>query len=140
MTGKAGKKASSYDIASTVVGDDGEPHKVNFCMNCFHLRQEERKKPAVISKRWRITVGEKCSRGKLSACLGSKGFDNKMWECYAAQKVYAKSLLNEAARALQLEKSWPEESPYSEEQALLRESDSLHLPGTRIRRAMKAGG
>ena len=32
--------------------------------------------------------------------------------------------------------SWPEESPYREELALLRESGSLHLAGTMVRRAM----
>ena len=49
-------------------------------------------------------VCERSSRGKCSACLGANGFENKMWECHAAKKMYAKSLLSEAATALQLEK------------------------------------
>ena len=47
-------------------------------------------------------VGDESSRGKLSACLGAEGFENKMWESYAATKMYAKSSLNEAAMALQV--------------------------------------
>ena len=53
--------------------------------------------------------------------------------------MYAKSLLSAAATALQLGKSWPEESPFREEFALLRASDGLHLAGTMVRRAMRAG-
>ena len=66
------------------------------------------------SNRWGIMVGGESSRGKLSACLGAEGFENKMWESYAATKMYAKSSLNEAAMALQVGKSWPEESPFRE--------------------------
>ena len=55
------------------------------------------------------------------------------------KKMYAKSLLNDAATALTWSKSWREESPCKEEFALLRESDSLHLAGTMVRRAVKAG-
>ena len=95
----------------------------NFCKDCYYLRQAERQEPEVCGKRWRIMVGEKSYRGKLSACLGAKGFENKMSK--------TKSLLSEAATALQLGKSWPEESPYREELALLRASDGLHL----VRRA-----
>ena len=56
-----------YDIASIMVEDDGEPHTINHCTNCYNLRQEERKEPTVNGKRWRIMVGEKTSRDKLSA-------------------------------------------------------------------------
>ena len=55
------------------------------------------------------------------------------------KKMYAKSLLSEAATALQLGESCTDEAPYKEELALSRESDSLHLAGTMVRRAMKAG-
>ena len=53
--------------------------------------------------------------------------------------MFAKSLLEQAATALKLGKSWTEESPYKEELALLRESDSLHLAGTKVRRSVKVG-
>ena len=68
--------------------------------------------------------------------LGAKGFENKILGCYAAKKMCAKSLLSETATA---GKSWPEESPYREELALLMESDGLHLADTKVRRAMKDG-
>ena len=85
-------------------------------------------------------VCEKSSRGKISACLEANGFENKMWECHAAKKMYAKSLLSEAATALQLEKkSWLEESPMREELVVLWESDRLHLTCTVVRQAVKVG-
>ena len=83
-----------YDIASIMVEDDGRLDTINLCMIWYNLREEERKEPAVSGKRWRIIVGEKSSRGKLSPCLGSK----MIWECYAAQKMHAQSLLNERRR------------------------------------------
>ena len=67
-----------------------------------------------------ILVGDKNSRGKLSAGMGARGFENKMWECHAAKNMCAKSLLENAATALTLCNSWTEESPYKEELALLR--------------------
>ena len=71
-----------------------------------------------------IIVSESSSGGIMSACLRVRGFENKMWECYAVKKMFAKNLLEQAATALNLGKSWTEESPYKEELALLRESDS----------------
>ena len=61
-----------------------------------------------------------------------------MSECYAAKQMYAKSLLDEGTTTLKLGTSWTE-SPYTETIAQLRETDSLHLAGTMVRRAMKAG-
>ena len=45
----------------------------------------------------------------------------------------------EATTAVQLEKSWPEESAYKEELELLRVSSGMRLEGTMIPEAMKAG-
>ena len=47
-----------------------------------------------------ILVSEERSRGKLSAGLGARGVENKMRECYAAKKMFAKSLLEDSATAL----------------------------------------
>ena len=49
------------------------------------------------------------------------------------------SCLQNEATALQLGKSWSDESPYTEELALLREGDGVHLAGTLVRLAMTAG-
>ena len=78
-----------------------------------------------------IIVGEKSSGGKLSACLRARGFENKKWECHAAKKILAKILPEQAAIT--------QESPYKEELAVLRESDSLHRASTMVRRSMKVG-
>ena len=87
------------DIASMMVEDDGEPHTTNLCRDGYNSSHKERKEPVVSGKRGRIMVCERSSRGKCSACLGANGFENKMWECHAAKKMYAKSLLSEAATA-----------------------------------------
>ena len=64
-------------------------------------------------KRWKIIAGEKSSRGKLSACLGATGFENKVWSGTQPNTCTATG------------KNWPGESPCGEELALLRESDSF---------------
>ena len=118
--------------------DDGEPRTINLCMNCYSSRQEESMEPAVSCRQWKIIVSDKSSRGKLSACLRARGFEQKMRECSAANEMFANSSMESAATALKLGKRWTEESPYKEELALLRESGSLHLSGIVVRRAMKA--
>ena len=60
-------------------------------------------------------------------------------EIYAGKKMYAKNLLEEAAAALRLGKEWPNESPHKKGLAVAQESNSLHLPGMMVRRAIKAG-
>ena len=54
--------------------------------------------------RKKVTTVKKSSRSKRSACLEAKGLDNNMWRCSAAEQMCAKSLLSEAATALQLGK------------------------------------
>ena len=58
---------------------------------------------------------------------------------FAAKKMYAKSLLEDAVTALNLGKRWTQGSPCKGELGLLRESDSLHLPGPTVRGAIRAG-
>ena len=52
-----------------------------------------------------IIVGENSSGVTLSACLSAREFENKMWEWYAANKMYAKIILEQAATELKLGKS-----------------------------------
>ena len=49
-------------------------------------------------------MGDNSSSGKFSAGVGARGFDNKMRECYAAEKVFVKSLMEDAVTALKLDK------------------------------------
>ena len=57
--------------------------------------------------------------------------------------IWSNNLLSQLAErggdSVALRKSWPEESPYREELALLPESDAMHLPGTVVRQTMRAG-
>ena len=53
--------------------------------------------------------------------------------------VRARDLTAEAATAVQLERSWTEESPYNEEMELLRKNEGMRLDGIMIRQARKAG-
>ena len=68
-----------YDIAAIMLEEDGKPHTMSLCRDCYNLRQAERKEPVVSCQRWRIMIGEKSSRSKLSACLEAEGFEHKMW-------------------------------------------------------------
>ena len=56
-----------------------------------------------------------------------------------SKNLWAQGLMEVATKALQLEKSWPAESPYKEELELLRVRSGLCLHGTLIREAMQAG-
>ena len=72
-------------------------------------------------------IGQKGSRSKLSAALGSDGFTNRMWEKYAAKKLWARELMEDATRAVRLGTSRQDESPYKEELELLRVGGRMRL-------------
>ena len=42
-----------YDITPFSVEDEGRPHTVNLCKNCYNLRVAERNEPEVTHARWR---------------------------------------------------------------------------------------
>ena len=56
-----------------------------------------------------------------------------------SRRRWARQLLVEATRAVQLETGTQDESPRKEELELLRESCDLRLDGTLVRQAFKAG-
>ena len=66
-----------------MVEDDGEPYTTNLCLDFSLQSKEERNQ--------RKTASKGRSRGKLSAGLGFRGFENKMLECCAAKEMFAKS-------------------------------------------------
>ena len=105
-----------------------EPHTITNCMHCYSLRQEEKKEPAVRGKRWKIIAGEKGSRGKLSACLGATGFENKVWSGTQPNTCTATG------------KNWPGSRRAVKNWLCCERATALHLAGTLVRRAMKAGG
>ena len=105
-----------FDIAVMLAEDEGRPHTINHCKQWYNLSLAERNEPAVTHARRKVTIGEESSR------RGAKGFAGRMWERYAAYKLRARALMAEAATAVQLEKSWPEESPYKEDLKLHPES------------------
>ena len=53
--------------------------------------------------------------------------------------MYAKNLLEGAAKALKLGKGWPEDSPHKEEMASLRGCKNLSVPGMMVRKAIRPG-
>ena len=91
---KEGLKFS--DTTPILVEDERRPHAINFCMECYNLRDP-----------FQSMIGEHSSRGKLSACLVHKDSKKGMWKRFAAKKLRARGLIVEAATATQLEKSWP---------------------------------
>ena len=68
-------------------------------------------------------------------------WDSKMWECYAAKKKDAGKELDERDSDIVAagEQTGDNNRRARGELALLRESDGLHLAGTMVRQAMKAG-
>ena len=74
------------DIAAILVEDDGKPHTINLCRNCYSLRLGERSDSKVTNARWDATIEQEVSRGKLSAAC----FVNRMLEKYPAKKLWAR--------------------------------------------------
>ena len=62
----------------------------------------------------RVFIG-KSSRDRLSVCLEAKVSEGRMCERCTANKLRATDLMAEAATAVQLEKSWPEDHRTNEE-------------------------
>ena len=75
-------------------------------------------------------VGQKGSRGKLSAALGTDGAINKIREKLCSQEVAGKDLLEEVTRVVQLGTSCQDASPNKEELELLRVSSVMRLDDT----------
>ena len=89
------------DLAAVVVEEDGKPHTINLCRNCYDCRLTEVaiKTNAV----WKDLIRHKTSRGRLWTAFASDGFSQTAWEL----------LPEEATQTMQLDTaSWPIESPY----------------------------
>ena len=66
--------------------DDGKPHTIKLCRNCYDLRVVERNESEVTTARRNAMTSEKSARGELSAAFGTDGFVKRMWERYAVFK------------------------------------------------------
>ena len=86
-----------FEIAQVMVEDDGAPYTTILCNDCYNLGEGERQEPTTSNKQWKIMLAERRSPGKVSAGLGARGFENKIWECYATKKMFGKRLLEGAA-------------------------------------------
>ena len=86
-------------------------------------------------------IEHKVSRGRLSAAFEARDFVKRMWERIAVKELGARTLLEEATKAVQLEtgSSWPLESPCKEELELLRMSGDMRLDGTSMRQGGESG-
>ena len=115
--------------------DDGKPYTINLSNYCYNLSHSGRTDPDFSGKRWRIMVGEKSSPCILSGCLGAKGFENNLCGTPRNRTVVCRTRRQRCSWG----KRWSDESPYTEELALLREGDGVHLAGTLVRLAMTAG-
>ena len=91
MCGKKWRKGGFkfFDIEAILVEDEGRPHAINLCKKYDNLRLAERSEPEVTHVRWKAVIGEKSSRGKLSACKWSR---NKDMGTFRSQKVASNSL------------------------------------------------
>ena len=69
-----------YDSAPMLVEDDGKPHTINLCKNCFNLRLAERDDTKATNAGWKTLIEQKVSRGRLSAAFGEDGFAKAVWQ------------------------------------------------------------
>ena len=99
-----------YDLASRMVEDDGEPHTFEPLLDMLQFMA--RRKEGISDERQ--AMEDLLSRNPEANCRlasGVRGVDNKMWACYAAKKMFAIG------------------QKLDSRVDLLRERNSLHLPG-----------
>ena len=60
------------DIAAILVEDDGKPHKINLCRNCYNLRLAERNESKVTNAGWKTTIEQKITREQAVGRLGNR--------------------------------------------------------------------
>ena len=84
-------------------------------------------------------IRQKTSRGKVEGRFGVGWIPPTNVGAIHDQKGWAKLLLEEATKAVQLEtsSSWQHESPFREELELLREGSDLRLEGSLVRPAFQ---
>ena len=100
-----------FDITAILVEDEGRPRTTNCCRNFSFLRLAETNEPEVTHARWKTMIGEKTSRGKRSACLKAKRFENRMWERFAGNRLRARRHDDRGSHSVAAEEGWPEELP-----------------------------
>ena len=93
--------------------------------------------PVLSGRLSKLQVGDKRSRGKLSAGFETRGFANKKWECYAAQNTRPKNYWRTRRRHFFGPKVGRRKSPYEEGLALHLSGffDSKSFRGWKGRRA-----
>ena len=79
-----------YDIAPILVEDDGKPHTINLCRNCYDHRLTESGETKVTNAVRKEMIRRKVSRGRLSAAFGSDGLMRSMCERFTAKKELGK--------------------------------------------------
>ena len=97
-----------FAIAAMLVEDEGKPHTINLCRNCYNSGWQKETNSNVTGAGWKTMIEQKVSRGETKSC----GQDNG----WMRQDV----------------------SPYKEVLELLQVSGGMRLGGTLIRQAIGA--
>ena len=75
-----------YDIAAILVEDDGKPHTINLCRNCYSPRLAERNESVVTNVKWKAMIEQKVSRQTVGR-LRVRGFRQKDVWSICSQKT-----------------------------------------------------
>ena len=80
-----------YDIAAILAEDDGKPHTINLCRNCFNLRLAERNESVVTNAKWKAMIEQK---GLEADCRPPSGqmVSSKGCGTICSQKLVGKGL------------------------------------------------
>ena len=115
------------ELAAILTDERGTPPTINLCRDCFDYRLIEQGESKVSNAVWKDMIRQSTSRGRFWAVFGPGGFIKRMRERFAIKKGWAKHLLEQAAKAVQLEtdSSWQNESPHEGELELLRMGSDL---------------
>ena len=111
-------------LATIVVEEDGKPHTINLCRDCYYCM-------LAASGESKVT----------NAVFWSDGFLQNCWSVLRPRRCWAKHLLEAETKAVQFmtDSNRQNESPYKEELELLREGNDLQWRAPSMRQAFQAG-
>ena len=90
-----------FEVVAIVT--EGAAHTIDLGRNCYNGRRTKQGEAEVNGVCWKVLVDQKSSCGKEWAAFGVDEFPRKMWERFTIKKVWARTVLEDAARVTQLE-------------------------------------
>ena len=133
------------NIAAIVSEVGGAAHAIHLCKKCCNEGRLKQGEAEVNGATWRAIIEQKSSRAKLWAAFGVDQLLRSMWERFAIENAWTRSVLSDADNVRQngTDGRRQHEPPYKEELDLLRHCTDLRFGSALTSQAydvVKSGG